>query len=127
MKFSLSSSQQKSLLIRGQPLLIALPMQRDCETDEAARQLAAEWLVLPAGCRIVSASIQEIEVEPPRKPSTESLPTLLGAILRDAPGTPWLITRQVVIITLVRGPDERHNPSAPMWPGGKLAVDHGVF
>jgi hypothetical protein len=39
MKFALSNAQQKQLLLRGQPLLIALPLQRDCETDAAAAQL----------------------------------------------------------------------------------------
>lgn len=121
MKFSLSSSQQKELLIRGKPLLIALPMQRDCETDEAATELAREWLLLPDGCWIVSARVQEIEVAPPDRPEWKTLTDLLGAIQRDqSESRAALITRHVVIVALVRPKQERHPLGVPQWANGPL-------
>lgn len=124
-RFTLSSSQQKELLVRGQPLLIAVPMRQDCESDQAATQLAREWLVLPANCRVVSAQVQEIEVSAQIAPrGGETLADLLGSILRDDADRSQhrLVCRHVVLMALVRGPEDRHPLKVPQWPGGKINV-----
>jgi len=123
MKFSLSSSQQKELLIRGAPLLIAIPLQRDDDNDSdaAALQLAREWLLLPDGCRIVSSRFDEIEVAPQPSPTAKNLTTLLGELWRyRAAARPLFIVRHVVIMSVVRGPQERHIVGVPQWANGPL-------
>lgn len=123
LRYSLSSSQQKELLIRGQPLLIAVPMRKDCDSDEAATQLAREWLLLPDGVRVVSAQVQEIEVEAALKGADRrNLTEVLGTILGDRANreNAVVLTRHVVLLAIVRGPQERHPLKSPQWPGGRL-------
>lgn len=43
MPYTLSNAQQKELLVRGQPLLIALPLEREGDVEAAAR---VRWLHL---------------------------------------------------------------------------------
>lgn len=126
MKFSLSNSQQKSLLIRGQPLQIALPMDRS-EVDDldqrAALQHAAEMLILPAGTRLDAAVVDELDVAPPVNRATpQTLTEWIGAIVDPEQTPAWLICRHVVIIATIQGPAVRHPAADPQWPGGKLVL-----
>lgn len=127
MPYTLSNAQQKELLVRGQPLLIALPLpQSDPETDAEALREARRLLVVPEGVQIVSAQINETWVESPTKHEwpPQTLAQWLGAIVPDGrldQVASWqVLSRHVLIVALVRGPAERQPLKAPQWPGGRL-------
>lgn len=127
-KFTLSNAQQQDLLIRGQPLLIALPLDRAAiadETDAEAMQHARESIVLPPGVIIASAEVDEVTVAAPSKTAwpPESLSHWVGSIVPcGKPSRAWLLTRHVVVLAIVRGLAERHPLKPPAWPGGKLQL-----
>ena len=125
MKFSLSMSQQKELLIRGKPLLIAIPLQVDCDNDEQATRRAKECLLLPDGCWIVSAEIREVEVIPKANPKWDNLTTLLGGIRGPQNNfRPLLVVRHVAIVAIVREKQERHPLGIPQWANGTIDLPH---
>lgn len=127
MPYTLSNAQQKELLVRGQPLLIALPLPRsDPETNARALAEARRLLVLPEGVRIVSAEVDEVWVQAPERHPwpAESLTQWLGPIVGEAAlgqvPAETLIVRHVAILALVRGPADRHPLTSPQWPNGAL-------
>jgi hypothetical protein len=128
MKYTLSNGQQKELLLRGQPLLIAIPLDRaviDDGDDAAAMQHAAESLVCPPGIRIVSARVDEIIVGAPSRHDwpPQTLAEWLGPIVPgDRPSTNPLLTSHVVVLAIVAGPTERHDRKPPAWPGGPIKL-----
>jgi hypothetical protein len=110
--YELSNRQRKSLLVRGTPLRIALPVP----PHEIEDPMSWAQSVLPRDVRqyVRSAEEQEITVDP--LTIGENLTGVLGAIReydRDQPR--WLLTVVVVVVTLE--PDDiRHKPERLAWP-----------
>ena len=111
--YELSNRQRKSLLVRGTPIRIALPVPPHAIDDPA------DWArsVLPVDLRqcVVRAEESEITVDP--RVGGDHLSGVLGAIVdydRDQPR--WLVTVMAVIVEMSPH-NPRHKPeTAIQWP-----------
>jgi hypothetical protein len=112
--YALSSRQKKSLLVRGTPLLIALPLPATPPDDLLAHARAAITGVEPS--LIVSATEEEILVQLPALAGTKSLASIFGEICdRAAPNLPEPLT-VVVIVARLEPRGSRHKPDPIAWP-----------
>lgn len=126
-KYSLSNTQMRELVGRGQPLLLALPLDRECDSEETARHLAAEWLMLPQGFRVVAVRVAEVAVSVPTEPYPDA-PSLIqryGPIIRrdaDPLLTRRIETCRVIVAEVQKGrkPKSISPLKTPQWPGGRL-------
>ena len=112
--YVLSNGQRKELLVRGRPVLIALPAPPIDVEDPI------DWArsMLPADLRgdVVSAEECEVRATPLRgrtHPPT-TLTHLLGDIV-DVERTIWTACHQVVLVRLEHG-KPRGPATSPMWP-----------
>lgn len=129
MQFSFSETQKKDLLVRGQPLLIAIPLDRqtDIQTDSEALQHAKKTLIFPDGVRVKSATVDEVAISTPQAHTwpPERLTNWLGDIVIEGKlqeTRAFLISVHVVVLALVCGPEERHPFRSPQWPNGILRL-----
>jgi hypothetical protein len=98
--YTLSSRQQKELLIRGQDLLLALPHPPVEVRDPV------DWArsVLPQDLReyVVAAEPGTVVVQPPhsRKVRADSIDACLGNINPSNDSPRWLVSHAIILATL---------------------------
>ena len=120
-KFRLSNNQRKNLLVRGQPLRIALPYPWDRQDDLLgwSRRVLDE-----DGGLIQSATHDLVWVT---HPVGTGLASLMGAICHGQPFHDQLTWPIAAVVCLLQPPHPisvRHAPAKVQWPGFAFAGDH---
>lgn len=116
--YVLSNRAKKELLIRGAPILLALPAPPVLVDDPL------DWAksVLPADLRAdaVEAVEQEVFVQPRRSGEAATLTALLGDIPGPGAKDKWGYWIAAVVVRLQHGEPRQKIPESPQWPADVL-------
>jgi hypothetical protein len=112
-QYILSNAQQKDLLIRKTPVILALPAPPDEPADPV------DWArsVLQEDVRelITGVRLELLQVAPYPAGPRDTLTQLLGAIVEEPPADQWTIWVDAALVTLA--PQyPRHPAGKPQWP-----------
>lgn len=119
--YTLSNGQRKELMVRGRPVMIALPAP-PIEVDDPI-----DWAksMLPADLRqcVVSAELREVRVDPTgsRENPPTVLPHIMGSIVTDD-HRGWTVCHVAVVVRLEHSRPTRGTATKLQWPAG-VTVD----